>query len=106
MSLDEFTAAFEEHFRLEGRYHQSHSESYLRHLELLDELGRFAKAVRFSKFLAFENRLRKWLGKEQWQPAPPRPGLSRAAPGDYVIEAFERPSASHLTYILVGRSKP
>jgi SAM-dependent methyltransferase len=105
MSLDEFTAAFEEHFRLEGRYHQSHSESYLRHLELLGELGRFAKAVRFSKFLAFENRLRKWLGKEQWQPAPPRPGLARAAPGDYVIEAFERPSSKHSVYILEGRAK-
>ncbi len=104
LSLDEFDSAFQQHFRLEEKYHQSHSDAYRRHMQLLGEFGRYAKAVRFSKFLAFENRVRKWFGKEQWQPPAPAPGLSRAVPGDYVIEPFDRPSASHLTYILAGRA--
>ena len=106
MSLDEFLAAFQEHFRLEEKYHQSHSDSYRRHMELVGEFGRYAKAVRFSKLLAFENRIRKWFGKEQWQPPAPPTGLSRAVPGDYVIEVLERPSPAQLTYILVGQACP
>jgi SAM-dependent methyltransferase len=104
MSFDEFSAAFQEHFQLEERCHQSHSEAYRRHLELVGELGRFAKAVRFSKFLAFENWFRELLRKEQWQPSAPAAGLTRAVPGDYVIEKLEHPLVSHLTYILVGRA--
>ena len=105
MSLDEFTATFGEYFLLEEKYHQSHSEAYRRHMQLVGEFGRYAKAVRFSKFLAFENRIRKWFGKEQWQPPAPPTGLSRAVPGDYVIEALERPSATDLAYILVGHAE-
>src|SRR5262249_20861313 len=89
MSLDEFTAAFREEFELEERYHQSHSEAYRRHLDLVGELDRFAKATRFSKLLALENRVRGWLGKEQWHLPPPSRGLTRAVPGDYVIEPLE-----------------
>jgi SAM-dependent methyltransferase len=105
MSLDEFVAAFEEHFRLEEKYHQSHSDSYRRHMQLVGELGRYAKAIRFSKFLALENRLRKWFGKEQWTPSLPPPGLSRAVSGDYVIEKLESPSPADLTYIFAGQAR-
>jgi 2-polyprenyl-3-methyl-5-hydroxy-6-metoxy-1,4-benzoquinol methylase len=105
MSLDEFVAAFQEHFRLDEKYHQSHSDSYRRHMELVSEFGRYAKAIRFSKFLAVENRLRKWFGKDQWLPPTPTAELSRAGPGDYVIEALEHSLDKHLTFILVGHAE-
>jgi 2-polyprenyl-3-methyl-5-hydroxy-6-metoxy-1,4-benzoquinol methylase len=105
MSFDEFATVFQEEFDLHARYHQSHSESYRRHIELVGELQRYAKAARFSKLLALENRVRRWLGKEQWHLPAPAPNLTRAVPGDYVISPFERPLETHLVYILVGRPK-
>ena len=105
MSLEEFTAAFCQEFELEGRYHQSHSELYRRHLDLVGVLDGFTKAVRFSKVLALENRVRGWLGKAQWHLPPPSPRLTRVVPGDYVIEAFDASLTRHLTYILVGHGK-
>lgn len=105
MSFNEFAAAFQEHFTLEEKYHQSHSEAYRRHVQLVCEMGRLAKAVRFSKFLALENRIRRWLGKDQWQVQAPSENLTRAVPGDYVIEPLEKPLPNHLTFILVGRTK-
>jgi SAM-dependent methyltransferase len=104
MSFDEFRSMFGEHFCVEEQYHQSHSEAYRRHVQMVGDLGRFAKAVRFSKLLALENRLRKWFGKEQWQVPNPSPGPTLAVPGDYVIETVERLLRTHLVYILVGHA--
>jgi 2-polyprenyl-3-methyl-5-hydroxy-6-metoxy-1,4-benzoquinol methylase len=105
MSFAEFASAFQEHFTLEEKYHQSHSEAYRRHVQLVQELDRVAKAVRFSKLLALENRLRRWLGKDQWRVHVPSADLTRAVPGDYVIEPLEEPRETHLTFILVGRAR-
>ncbi|MHB1426118.1 MAG: class I SAM-dependent methyltransferase [Gemmataceae bacterium] len=106
MSFAEFAAAFAEHFQIEEQYHQSHSEAFRRHMQLIEELNRLAKVVRFSKLLRFENWLRRLLGKERWRTDTPAVNLTRAVPGDYVIELFEEPRESHLTFILVGRPRP
>lgn len=105
MSFAEFSAAFAEHFRIEEQYHQSHTEAFRRHVQLVEELNRLAKVVRFSKLLRFENWLRRILGKEQWRTETPAANLTRAVPGDYVIEPFEEPQERHLTFILTGRPR-
>jgi len=105
MGFAEFAAVFTTYFVIEERLYQTHSESYQRHLELLRALDQLAKPVRFSKALAFENLVRRRLGRESWAvPSIPRE-LARALPGDYVIEPFEEPSDRHLTFILVGRAR-
>jgi 2-polyprenyl-3-methyl-5-hydroxy-6-metoxy-1,4-benzoquinol methylase len=106
MTFEEFTTAFGKDFNRKESYHQSHSPAYLRHLELLGEMDRFAKAVRFSKLLAFENFVRKLFGKERWLVQRPSAALSRAVPGDFVLEPIEMGSKSHVTFILVGHAKP
>jgi SAM-dependent methyltransferase len=105
MTFAEFTEVFEEHFQVKEQFHQSHSEAYLRHVQLTGELSRVAKTVRFSKLLALENRMRKWLGKEALNVQPPAGNLGRAVPGDFVIEPLGTPLASHLVFILVGHAR-
>jgi SAM-dependent methyltransferase len=106
MTFGEFASVFGEHFTLDDQYHQSHSEAYRRHLQLVGELDRVAKVVRFSKFLRLENWLRKLLRQEVWHTAPPAADLGRAVPGDYVVERLEEPLDMHLTFIFVGRARP
>jgi SAM-dependent methyltransferase len=102
MSLQEFADAFGKYFIIEDRFHQSHTESFRRHIQLVGELERVAKVTRFSKLLALENRLRRWMGKEVWEVGMPAANLGRALSGDYAIERFELPAELHLTYILRG----
>jgi ubiquinone/menaquinone biosynthesis C-methylase UbiE len=107
LSFAEFLEVFGTCFEIQEQYYQSHSAAYLRHIELLKELGRIEKPVRFSKLLNLENRLRKRLGLEHWSVNTPlSPALGRAVPGDFVIEPLHAPSETHLTFILVGRAKP
>lgn len=105
MSFAEFSAAFAEHFHIEEQYHQSHTEAFLRHVQMVEELNRVAKIVRFSKLLRLENWLRRLVGKEQWQTAPPAGNLTRAVPGDYVIQRLDQPLSRHLVFILTGRPR-
>ncbi len=105
MTFAEFSAAFAEHFRIEEQYHQSHSEAFCRHLQVVEELNRIAKLVRFSKLLRLENALRRLLGKETWRTEAPAANLTRAVPGDFVIEPLEKPLGRHLTFILTGRPR-
>jgi 2-polyprenyl-3-methyl-5-hydroxy-6-metoxy-1,4-benzoquinol methylase len=105
MSFDQFSTVFSEHFDIEEQYHQSHSEAYRRHIELLRELGRLTKPVRFSVLLKLENFMRRSTGRDTWISPPLSPELSRAVSGDYVIEPLERPLNNHLTFILVGRTR-
>jgi SAM-dependent methyltransferase len=105
MSFAEFSDAFSEHFHIEERYHQSHTEAFLRHVQMVEELERVARLVRYSKMLRLENGLRRLLGKEQWRTEPTAANLIRAVPGDYVIERLDKPLGRHLTFILTGRPR-
>jgi SAM-dependent methyltransferase len=105
MSFDQFAAVFGERFDIEEQYYQSHSEAYRRHIQLLRELGHLTKSVRFSMLLRLENLMRRSTGRDTWMSPPLSPELSRAVPGDYVIEPLERPLDNHLTFILVGRAR-
>jgi hypothetical protein len=98
-------ALCEKYFRVEEKYHQSHSQSYLRHQALLREFESLQKRVRFSKLLSFENRVRKLLGRRSWDGAPLSHKLWQAVPGDFVIEALDTPDNSQLAYILVGAGR-
>jgi ubiquinone/menaquinone biosynthesis C-methylase UbiE len=106
MSFDEFRAAFSTYFTIEETYHQSHSSAFDRHIELLREFDRMLKPLRFSKALALENVARRALGREQLTVARPLAReLSRAVPGDFVIEPIAAASDAHLTFMFVGRAK-
>lgn len=105
MSFAEFTAAFAEQFRIEEQYHQSHSEAYRRHVQLVEELGRVTNVLRYSKLLRLENGMRRLLGRKPWPSDPPAANLGRAVPGDYVLEPLDVPLARHLTFILTGRPR-
>jgi 2-polyprenyl-3-methyl-5-hydroxy-6-metoxy-1,4-benzoquinol methylase len=105
MTYAEFAALFSRHFTIEGKYHQSHTESFRRYQELLNEVARLERAVRFSKLLAFENWIRKRLGRATWELRPPAQELSSCIPGDFEIRPFETPNESHLTYILIGHRR-
>ncbi len=105
MSFAELIEAFSLHFDIEEQYHQSHSEGYRRHLQLVEEVNRLSQRVRHSKLLGLENWLRRLLGKQPWPLDPLADDLSRVVPGDYVIEPLENAQPSHLVFILVGRKK-
>jgi len=105
MTYEEFAGLFLRYFTIEEQYHQSHSPAYLRHLELIGEIRRVQKSVRFSKLLRLENSLRRLARREQWIADPISSKLERAVPGDYVIEPLHRPVSTHLTFILVGRPR-
>jgi ubiquinone/menaquinone biosynthesis C-methylase UbiE len=104
LSLDEFRALFEAHFSLEGEYAQSHSEEYLRYVDLVREVARLEKAIRFSLLLRAENAIRRALSKEQWDDRPLPRGITRGIPGDYVIEPLHEPSDRHVTYLFAGHA--
>jgi 2-polyprenyl-3-methyl-5-hydroxy-6-metoxy-1,4-benzoquinol methylase len=104
LTFTEFLALCEKYLRVEERYHQSHSQSYLRHQALLREFESLQKRVRFSKLLSFENRARKLLGRRTWEDAPLSHKLWQAVPGDYAIEALEQPGSNCLSYIFAGRT--
>ncbi len=103
MTFAEFLTLIETEFRVEEKYHQSHSKAYVRHMALLREFESLHKRIRFSKLLSFENRLRKLLGRPSWKDGTLPQALWKAAPDDYLIEALEAPAVHCLTYILVGR---
>ncbi|MBK9713249.1 MAG: methyltransferase domain-containing protein [Kouleothrix sp.] len=105
MSFDEFTDVFGQYFDIEERYYQTHSDAYRRHIQLLRELGYLTKPVRFSKFLRFENFMRRSARQDSWSAAPLSSELARAVAGDYVIEPLDRPLDSQLTFIFVGRAR-
>jgi SAM-dependent methyltransferase len=92
-------------FEITESFSQSHSPSYSRFLDLLDQLGRVEEVVCYSRFLAIENALRKLLGRKVWSFRPSSPLLSRAVHGDFVIEPLAKPSSRFVTYILCARRR-
>jgi ubiquinone/menaquinone biosynthesis C-methylase UbiE len=106
MTYAEFDQLFSRHFSVSERFFQTHSESYLRHLQLLRELDARLKPIRFSRLLRMEKKIRAWLGRDSLNGLESLPEqLRRAVPGDYVISALDEPSPKLLTFILVGRVK-
>jgi len=106
MSFAEFDQLFTKYFRIAERFSQTRSEAYLRHLRLLRELDARLKPMRFSRLLRMENKVRRWFGRESLNGLGSLPNqLSRAIPGDYVIEPLKEPRANLLTFIFVGKPK-
>ena len=106
MSFAEFDQLFTKYFSVTERLSQTHSESYVRHLQLLRELDARLKPLRFSRFLRVEKTIRKWLGRDSLNGLASLPSqLTRAVPGDYLIETLATPSTKLLTFIFVGAPK-
>ena len=106
MSYGEFRTLFEKHFEVSEQFSQTHSPAYLRHLELLREIDARLKPIRFSRLMRWEKKLRNLLGKESWNGLEGLPAqVTRAVPGDYVIEPLEQATSNLLTLILVGRKR-
>jgi ubiquinone/menaquinone biosynthesis C-methylase UbiE len=104
-TYDEFHDAFSQYFEIEGKFHQSPSAAYLRHLELLSEIEGIQKKLRFSVAFRVESALRRALGKEQLNGYHLAETLWRITPGDYLIEPIVQPSRRHVTFILAGRQR-
>jgi SAM-dependent methyltransferase len=104
-SYEKFHDAFEQRFEIDGRYHQSPSPVYLRHLELLSEVGGIQKQLRFSVAFRLEEALRNMLGKQPLNGHRLPESLWRIVPGDYAIEPISQPSRLHAAYILAGRAR-
>ncbi len=104
-SFDEFRDAFNRYFEIGEQYHQSASPAYLRHLELLGEIGSIQKQLRFSVAFRVETVLRRMLGKQPLNGHHLPESLWRITPGDYVIEPVTEPSPHHNTFLLSGRAR-
>jgi hypothetical protein len=106
MSYAEFDQLYSRYFDVSERFSQTHSEAYLRHLELLRELDQRLKPIRFSRLLRIENKIRRLFGRnglEVIESLPER--VARATPGDYIIEPLHEISQNLLTLIFVGRKR-
>jgi len=104
MSFAEFDQLFTKYFSVTERFSQTHSERYVRHLQLLRELDARLKPIRFSRLLHLENRIRTWLGRESLNGLQSLPEqLTRAVAGDYVIEPLGEVSDRLLTFVFVGK---
>jgi ubiquinone/menaquinone biosynthesis C-methylase UbiE len=105
MSYAEFDRLFGKYFDTFGRFSQTHSEGYRRHLEMLREVNQRLRPIRFSRVLRMEAKIRKLLGRSplEYQDSL-SPVLGRAVPGDYVIEPLHEASPVLLTFIFVGKA--
>ena len=105
MSYAEFNQLFGRYFDISERFSQTHSEGYVRHLELLRELDQRLRPLRFSRLLRMERKVRGLLGRDSLdiQSLPPR--LACAVPGDYIIEPLHEVSPNLLTFIFVGKRR-
>jgi hypothetical protein len=105
MSYAEFNQLFGKYFDIFDRLSQTHSEGYLRHLEILRAVNERLRPIRFSRFLRLEAQIRKFLGRTPLDyEGSLSPVLERAVPGDYVIEPLHEAAANLLTFIFVGRA--
>src|SRR5262245_43499675 len=103
MTYAEFEAVFTKFFSVAERFSQTHSQAYLRHLQLLRELDARLKPIRFSRLLRMEKKIRGWLGRDSLNGLESLPAqLNRAVPGDYVIAPLTEPANNLLTFIFVG----
>lgn len=104
MSYAEFNQLFGKYFDISDRFSQTHSQGYLRHVEILRAVNERLRPIRFSRFLRLEAQIRKLLGRAPLNcEGSLSPVLERAVPGDYVIERLHEASANLLTFIFVGK---
>ncbi|HKR61659.1 MAG TPA: hypothetical protein VJS64_18375, partial [Pyrinomonadaceae bacterium] len=104
MSFAEFNQLFAKYFVVSGRFSQTHSEGYRRHLEMLREVNQRLRPIRFSRLLRMEAKIRELLGRSPLDYSDSlSPVLGRAVPGDYVIEPLQEASSDLLTFIFVGK---
>ena len=104
MSFADFDQLFTRYFSVTERLSQTHSEAYIRHLQLLRELDARLKPIRFSRLMRMEKTIRQWIGRDSLNGLESLPDqLSRAVPGDYKIEPLDTVSNRLLTFIFVGR---
>src|SRR5258706_1819086 len=103
MSYAEFNQLLGKYFAISDRFSQTHSEAFRRHLEMLREVDERLRPIRFSRLLRMEQKIRKLLGRSSLNyQGSLSPVLTRAVPGDYVIEPLHEASSDLLTFILVG----
>lgn len=103
MTYGEFEAVFTKYFSVFESFSQTHSQTFLRHLQLLRELDARLKPIRFSRLLRMEKKIRGWLGRDSLNGLESLPEqLGRAVPGDYVIAPLAEPANNLLTFIFVG----
>jgi 2-polyprenyl-3-methyl-5-hydroxy-6-metoxy-1,4-benzoquinol methylase len=105
MSYADFNRLFIKHFEVSERFSQTHSEIYIRHLDLLRELEQRFRAVRFNRLFRMEGKIRGLLGRDALEIPSLPTRLERAVPGDYVIKPLDQPSVDLLTFILVGKAR-
>jgi SAM-dependent methyltransferase len=106
MSYEEFDGLFAKYFEVSERFSQTHSEMYIRHLQLLREVDERLKPIRFSRLFRIENKIRGLLGRDPLHGVDGLSArLSRAVPGDYVIKPLHETSSDLLTFIFVGKGK-
>jgi ubiquinone/menaquinone biosynthesis C-methylase UbiE len=106
MTYSDFDQQFTKYFSVAERFSQTHSENYLRHLQLIRELDARLKPLRFSRLLRMEKKIRAWLGRDSLNGLESLPAqLVRAVPGDYVISPLKEPSPKLLTFIFVGKPR-
>jgi ubiquinone/menaquinone biosynthesis C-methylase UbiE len=103
MNYGEFEVVFTKYFCISESFSQTHSQIYLRHLQLLRELDARLKPIRFSRLLRLEKKIRGWLGRDSLNGLDSLPEqLARAVPGDYIIAPLIKPANNLLTFIFVG----
>lgn len=103
MNYGEFERLFTRYFSVSERYAQTHSESYIRHLQLLRELDARLKPIRLSRLLRLEKKIRHWLGRDSLDGLESLPTqLTRGVPGDYILTPLREPANNLLTFIFVG----
>jgi SAM-dependent methyltransferase len=105
LNYADFESAFAKYFNVDGRFHQSPSPSYVRHLALLSEIEAAHTRMRFSLAFRLEEKLRELLGKPFPRKRPTADVLQRIVHGDYVIEPIQRPSEKHGVFILRGMAR-
>jgi ubiquinone/menaquinone biosynthesis C-methylase UbiE len=106
MNYGEFERLFTKYFSISERYSQTHSESYIRHLQLLRELDARLKPIRLSRLLRLEKKIRHWLGRDSLNGLESLPAqLSRGVPGDYTLSPLREPADNLLTFVFVGKVK-
>lgn len=104
MSFAEFDQLFTKYFSVTERLSQTHSQAYIRHLQLLRELDARLKPIRYSRLLRMEKKFRQWLGRDSLNGLEALPAqLSRAVRGDYAIEPLDTVSSRLLTFLFVGK---